>query len=71
MDHAIVARALHVLGVVLWIGGVGFVTSVLLPAVRRMKTADERYAGNLWQRFASAAYRCRGRKSWVGVLSEG
>ena len=27
------ARALHVLGVVLWIGGVAMVTSVLLPAV--------------------------------------
>ena len=44
MDHAIVARALHLLGVVLWIGGVGFVTTVLLPAVRRMKSADERVA---------------------------
>ncbi len=44
MDHAIIARVLHVLGVVLWIGGVGFVTTVLLPAVRRMKTADERVA---------------------------
>jgi uncharacterized membrane protein len=42
MDHAIVARALHVLGVVLWIGGVAFVTTVLLPAVRRMRTPEER-----------------------------
>jgi uncharacterized membrane protein len=30
-----IARALHVLGVVLWIGGVAMVTTVLLPAVRR------------------------------------
>lgn len=44
MDHGIIARVLHVLGVVLWIGGVGFVTTVLLPAVRRMKTAEERVA---------------------------
>ncbi len=44
MDHAVVARALHLLGVVLWIGGVGFVTTVLLPAVRRMKSAEERVA---------------------------
>jgi uncharacterized membrane protein len=29
------ARALHVLAVVLWIGGVAMVTTVLLPAVRR------------------------------------
>lgn len=42
MDHAILARALHVLGVVLWIGGVAFVTTVLLPSVRRMRTPEER-----------------------------
>ncbi len=44
MDELTVARALHVLGVVLWIGGVGFVTTVLLPAVERMKTPEERVA---------------------------
>ena len=36
MDQLAIARALHVLAVVLWIGGVGFVTTVLLPAVRRL-----------------------------------
>ena len=35
-----IARALHVLGVVLWIGGVAMVTLVLLPAVRRLPAAD-------------------------------
>ncbi len=35
------ARALHVLSVVLWIGGVGFVTTVMLPTVRRLKGAEE------------------------------
>ena len=35
MNTLAVARALHVIGVVLWIGGVGFVTTVLLPAARR------------------------------------
>jgi len=44
MDPAIAARALHALGVVLWIGGVAFVTTVLLPSVRRLKTPDERVA---------------------------
>jgi uncharacterized membrane protein len=34
-DFFILARALHVLGVVLWIGGVAFVTTVLLPSIRR------------------------------------
>lgn len=41
-DHAVLARALHVAGVVLWIGGVAFVTTVLLPSVRHMKSAAER-----------------------------
>ena len=35
MDDVTIARALHVLGVVVWIGGVAMVTMVLLPAVRR------------------------------------
>ena len=41
MDDFILARAVHVLSVLLWIGGVAFVTTVLLPAVRR-STAPER-----------------------------
>lgn len=44
MDDFYLARALHVLGVVLWIGGVAFVTLVLLPALRRDVAADERVA---------------------------
>ena len=31
------ARALHVMGVVLWIGGVAFVTTVLIPSLRKRK----------------------------------
>ncbi len=33
MDEAI-ARALHVIGVILWIGGVAMITAVVLPAFR-------------------------------------
>lgn len=44
MDDVTVARALHVLAVVLWIGGVAFVTTVLLPAVRRLRPPDNRMA---------------------------
>lgn len=40
----VVARALHVFGVVLWIGGVAFVTLVLIPALRRLDKAGERLA---------------------------
>jgi uncharacterized membrane protein len=35
MDDVTVARALHVLGIVIWIGGVAMVTTVVLPTVRR------------------------------------
>jgi len=42
MDDIAIARALHVLSVVLWIGGVGFVTTALLPAMRRLKAPEER-----------------------------
>jgi uncharacterized membrane protein len=38
-DLALV-RVLHVLGVVLWIGGVAFVTLVLLPGLRDMCEAQ-------------------------------
>ena len=44
MNEFALARVLHVLGVVLWIGGVAMVTTVLLPSVRRMKTPEERVA---------------------------
>ena len=44
MAEITLARVLHVLGVVLWIGGVAMVTTVLLPATRRMKTSAERIA---------------------------
>lgn len=36
------AIALHVIAVVHWIGGVALVTTVILPAARRMDTAEDR-----------------------------
>lgn len=44
MDDLALARALHVLAVLLWIGGVAFVTTVLLPAIRRELPEAERVA---------------------------
>jgi uncharacterized membrane protein len=38
------ARALHVVGVVLWIGGVAFVTTTLIPSLKRMDEKDRRLA---------------------------
>jgi uncharacterized membrane protein len=65
-DDATIARALHVFGVVLWIGGVGFVTTVLLPAVRRMKDPQDRVAffENVEARFA---WQARGTTLLVGA----
>ena len=40
MDWGIVARAVHILAVVVWIGGVWLVTTVLLPAIKQ-KPASE------------------------------
>jgi uncharacterized membrane protein len=43
VDDVTIARAVHVLSVVLWIGGVAFVTTVLLPS-GRIKAPEERVA---------------------------
>ena len=40
MDDLTIARIIHLLGIVLWIGGVSFVTTVLLPAARGAKPAS-------------------------------
>lgn len=44
MDDITVARALHVLSIVHWIGGVTMVTTVLLPAVGRFEEPARRIA---------------------------
>jgi len=41
MNDVIVARILHVLAVVIWIGGVSMVTTVVLPAVRRRAFGED------------------------------
>lgn len=42
MDALAIARGIHVLAIVLWIGGVAMVTTVLLPAIGRMSAPSER-----------------------------
>ena len=44
MEDFVFARALHVPAVVLWIGGVAFVTTVVMPAIRRGYPPGERLA---------------------------
>jgi len=38
LDKFALARVIHVLAVVLWIGGVAMVTTVLIPAIRKMSS---------------------------------
>lgn len=56
LDWPVLARAAHVLGVVVWIGGVGFVTAVLLPALRAVDDGDRR---------AELFERLEGRFAWI------
>lgn len=44
MDDIALARALHVLAVIHWIGGLAFVTLVILPLARSRRTAEEALA---------------------------
>jgi len=44
MEKFTLARVVHVLGVVLWIGGVAMVTTVLIPAIKKMKSNEEQIA---------------------------
>lgn len=57
MSGFVIARVLHVLAVVLWIGGVGMVTTILLPAIRKSYPAAQRFAmfHTLETRFARQA----------------
>jgi uncharacterized membrane protein len=42
MDDLTIARAIHVLSIVHWIGGVAMVTAVILPAIRRFAEPSRR-----------------------------
>jgi uncharacterized membrane protein len=41
-DLFVLARSMHVLAVVIWIGGVAFITTVLLPALKKILDAEQR-----------------------------
>jgi uncharacterized membrane protein len=63
IDDVTLARAIHVIAVVFWIGGVAMVTTVLLPAVRRFKSSDERVVFSS-SRLRNASPRNRGFQRW-------
>lgn len=57
MVDFIYARIVHILSILLWIGGVAFVTMVVMPAIRRDSPPGERLAafGRIEGGFASQA----------------
>lgn len=64
MTEYFLARALHVLAVVFWIGGVAFVSTVLLPAVRRLREPADQLA--LFERIESGFAR---QARWTTTLA--
>ena len=42
LDNFILARTLHVFGVVIWIGGVAFVTTILIPSIKEMTNTNNK-----------------------------
>lgn len=56
-NYFVLARSIHVLAVVLWIGGVAFITLVLLPALLKLQSGQERITlfEQLEQKFAFIA----------------
>ena len=41
-NYYVIARIIHVIVIVLWIGGVGFVTTVLIPSIRKTQSPENR-----------------------------
>ncbi|MEE8364460.1 MAG: hypothetical protein V3R76_01630 [Gammaproteobacteria bacterium] len=41
-SHFVLARVLHVIAIIIWIGGVAFVTTVLIPAIRKTQSPENR-----------------------------
>ena len=41
LDYFTLARVVQVIAVILWIGGVSMVTTVLIPAIKKMKSKED------------------------------
>lgn len=68
MDYFILARVLHVLGVVLWIGGVAMVTMVLMPVIRRMESESTHDGVEFFERVERRfAWQARGTTLLTGL----
>lgn len=79
MDDITIARAIHVLAVLLWIGSVAFVTLVVMPSIRAAHPPTDRLAAfhklegrfaaqaQMWDRFADPQFW--GMHAMVGLWS--
>jgi len=63
MDDFMIARVIHITSIVLWIGGVAFVTTVAMPAIRRDTLPDEQLSG--FHRFEGGF--ARQARVWVAL----
>ncbi len=41
MEEFVLARVIHVVAVILWIGGVAMVTTVIIPSIKKLKSKEE------------------------------
>lgn len=41
MERITLARIIHIIAIVFWIGGVAMVTTVIIPAIKKMSSKDE------------------------------
>ena len=64
MEHFTLARVIHIVAVVLWIGGVGMVTTVIIPAVKKMKSKEDQL-----QTFERIEGRCALQSNITTVLT--
>ena len=59
-----VARALHVLGIVIWIGGIGAVTTVMFPLMRQLDSDEQKIS--MFQQIEKR-FRPQARLAWAVV----
>ncbi len=48
MEYFVLARLVHIIAVILWIGGVAMVTTVIIPSVKKMASKEEQI--NMFER---------------------
>ena len=57
MNELVLARVIHVLCVIMWIGGLAMITTIFLPVIANMQTAEKKmdFFDRIKKRFAAQA----------------